>query len=1008
MASSSAKEARPARPFSSPTKPPKSARKRSRTNRAPNSTAPAELNLHHLIPPPDSGDDSDDFPQRSAKRRKAGDELHPSTQPLPDTGGMFPDEWPGRVSPSPKRANLNGRNTVVPRSPELRGGGEDSDGDDGSGSDESQYQAIPVNISPSAERLSHKSSGKYVYSSDERESVSPSRSPLEEEEEEEEEELPAYQFSQGPPTQSQGGLYSAGPTQSQFSYMSDVSSGDETSIPGDLPRAIRSGSGQGSQKVPNRAASELRDEELTVASSLNAESHGAMSLGAESPAAEDRSESDDEAGDNNPDEASDDDHDMDGDDVRDEVVADDHDDLGDRAYEAVRSSQLEAALGAARPLGEDDELETGGVKKEPSSRRDSPTTGGTPSPDSEADEQSDVEASSAEERGTAPETVLVRVLPASVKLEGSTRSDEPGTEGAEDQSGSDGSDDEEEAESTPPLAEGQPDGSDEEEEVEPAPPQASPPSDIDTTVNRQASITARRNAAAKKNGSRARPANRSLDEQRDGDNSDEEEEAESAPQTPPTKKAKATVNSKAAPTKKPAAKKQASPAMNGKVATSQYKSRGEAREDTGPEDSDSTDEPSESESASDSDSGSRDPAPGHPYIPIRKSALAAKAAKTGRNTAPTSTPRTKSTAKSGVSTPAKVTPSSRPAQLPRISGPLTEDETRTLNQIISSFLEKDGLTEEQFAPIVRGEAPLESDTSIIRTAFWDTVYAAFPNRPTRHLRALVKRRYTDYSANMQWTADDDKQLVELAKQHSGDRTKWLLISSIMKRTATECRDRYRNYALCGPDRAIGIWQPDEVGALLSAVSKFIPEGDEDYEANASVDWLKVSADMEGRRSRQQCLAKWNKMRVNVDRAPVRRLLHGRQPDISPELRIVLMQVYSVPEARLRDLVAAIGTHVAEDDKPVAWRSLKSGRFTKDLRVETLCIIWSRLRRAFAGVAGVNKSDQECARKMIGPAVEERNLEELVARHEDVVAEEEILRDPVRTLSTRSSFRAPRS
>ncbi|KAL2112710.1 hypothetical protein VUR80DRAFT_6737 [Thermomyces stellatus] len=357
----------------------------------------------------------------------------------------------------------------------------------------------------------------------------------------------------------------------------------------------------------------------------------------------------------------------------------------------------------------------------------------------------------------------------------------------------------------------------------------------------------------------------------------------------------------------------------------------------------------------------------------------------------------------------KDAPSSKPKEGPGKLGRLAEDEDRILDSTIERFLKEHGLTNDKVPSLVKGEDGETEEATRLRHDFWTAVYDSFPHRSPRYVRAIVKRRHTKYSLRPEkWGEEEDAKLVELAEKHREDRNKWLTIGKELNRTPAECRDRYRNYALCGPGRKIGPWKAKDLRWFLNAVSRFIPEdeekGDSPGGTKYKIDWLEVSRNMGGRRSRQQCLAKWNKMGVNPNKLRVRQLLHGRDPDMSPELRTVLMQAYSTPEEKLRWFVLEVGEYEVVGDLPIPWRKLAGGKLTRELRVETLNIIWMRLRKGLAkGMEG--KSDHEVARTIYAVAVEDPGcLEREVERQDgDTEAEEAIVRKPWKGLSTRASF-----
>ena len=932
MASKLARPEKSSRPSS---RTPSSSAKRARKN-----DSHGTLDLYHLIPSPEEPSyvSEDGLPEPSSKRRKGeGGAVASSSQ-----RGAYHDDWVGRVNPAFKRKGAANRSPEVPNSPSQRSakkkrkGGHRDDDSNESSSGESDYRAIPVTASPTvpssfnsnsfnSNAVKVPSSQGYEFLSNEQESAASTASDDDDDDDEppppprdsnkkvkgknggrvqsprkkskkrkggssDDDESPSLDFSARKPKQGKNG----GEKSSRFVYddVSDVSSGEETSIPGAAWDAQKDVAAKGTQKVPNRAVSELRDSERAVANSFVPDSQQ-----------DGETIRDSAAGEGSEDESS--------------------DDLGERSYQAVRSSQLELAE-QDRPLSERDESgdeSENGAKYLPYHFSSAPAT-------------APAKASAAK----------------AVESEGDSSSS---SESSEDDSGEsdDSSDD----------------------DAEPTPKGASTPSKSAPATGKDASAASKTAPTPSKPTpipSRTAPAtSRAALASEDAPTPSK---AASAKKDASASKAASTSKDAPTPSKAGQAKNKGAPTSSRKV---------EARGVNG----------SANRKRSPSPSGqSRSP-----------------------RTAPAAQPATasKPVPLQQMPTPRERNPSAAPStnpQAPEALGPLDVGEQEKLSEAIGRFLAAHEMEEEKIPTFIKGEIKNDVQGMRLQRAFWTEIYEALPNRATRYLRGIVQRRYRAYSENKQWSREEDERLVELAKEHDQDKFKWQVIGPMMGRTPEECRDRYRNYALCGRARTVGPWTGDDLKELLGAVSKFIAEdaedGDRSFEdcPTYSIDWAEISAMMGGKRSRQQCLAKWNHLRVNPNRVRVRKLLHGRQPKITPDLRVVLMQVYSTPEDSLRRLVGAIATHVPDGEKPVRWQALEGGAITRELKLETLNIIWMRLRNGLAkNLRG--RSDQECARRIYDIAVEEARLEEMVATQEDIEAEEEVLREPSRTFSTRASF-----
>lgn len=999
--------ARPDKPSRTPSSSAKRARK----------TGSGTLDLYHLIPSPEKPayESDDGIPEPSSKRRKGdGGGVASSSQ-----RDAYHDDWVGRVNPAFKRKGAANRSPEVPNSPSQRsakkkrkgGRGEESDE---SSSGESDYRAIPVTASPpvpssfnsasfNSNALKAPSSQGFDFlndrdtagstASEDSDDEPPARasnnkvkgrnggreeSPRKKTKKRKgassDEEAPRrLDFSAKKPKQEKKGK--GGEKSSQYVYddVSDVSSGEETSIPGAASHAQKGGAAKGNQKVPNRAVSELRDSERAFAKSFVP---GSQQDGDTVP--------DSAGGEGSSDDSSD-------------------DDIGERAYQAVRSSQMDLAdQDESRSEGDESggESESGAKYLPPhfssapaKAPAKAPATAPAKAPAKEVPE-TEGDSSSSEDSGDesedgakylqshfAPAPAKSAKAPAKPPAKAPAK-EVPETEGdssstedsSEDDSASDDSSDDD-AEPTPKAA---PTLS----KAAPAPKKDAPASSKSApdapTPNKAASAKGKAALASK---DAPTPNKAASAKKKDGATSKAASTSKDAP-TP----------SKVASAKKDAAASKAASASKDSPTPSKS---GQARNKDAPTSSRKV----QARGVNGSVSRNMSPPPSGQSSSQRK-IRSAQPATTG-----------KPVPLAQVSTPRERSDSAAPSvngQTAEALGPLDEDEQQRLSDAIGRFLEAQEIEEAVIPTFVKGEIKADVQGMRLQRAFWDEIYAALPNRATRYLRAIVQRRYRVYSENNKWSQQEDERLVKLAKEHDKDKYKWQIIGPMMDRTPEECRDRYRNYALCGTARTIGPWTGDDLRELLGAVSKFIPEdaedGDRTFEdcPKYEIDWAEISSMIGGKRSRQQCLAKWNYLRVNPNRVKVRKLLHGSQPRMTPDLRIVLMQVYSTPEESLRRLVGAIATHVPDGEKPVKWQALEGGVIAKELKLETLNVIWMRLRNGLAkNLRG--RSDQECARRIYDMAVEEACLEEMVAKHEDIEAEEEVLKEPSKTFSTRASF-----
>lgn len=135
--------------------------------------------------------------------------------------------------------------------------------------------------------------------------------------------------------------------------------------------------------------------------------------------------------------------------------------------------------------------------------------------------------------------------------------------------------------------------------------------------------------------------------------------------------------------------------------------------------------------------------------------------------------------------------------------------------------------------------------------FWDSVAAVLPHRTRSSVYKHVRRAYHVFKVRGKWTPQEDNQLSQLVELKGAQ---WRQIGIMMGRMPEDCRDRWRNYVICGTQRQQNKWTVDEEGKLRHVVHQILEEN-----PNTDINWTLVSQKMGGARSRIQCRYKWNKI-----------------------------------------------------------------------------------------------------------------------------------------------------
>jgi hypothetical protein len=228
----------------------------------------------------------------------------------------------------------------------------------------------------------------------------------------------------------------------------------------------------------------------------------------------------------------------------------------------------------------------------------------------------------------------------------------------------------------------------------------------------------------------------------------------------------------------------------------------------------------------------------------------------------------------------------------RKAGEFSKDEEELLRRYIASYKLKNDISVPELVALIQFTRPHQYDTSDsyvelraqkIHVAhimtFWKGLYKVLPMRTsdkkksgTTSIQRHVRRRYHNSKRSGGWTAEEDDILKALFDTYP---RQWKKISEIMaNRSATDCRDRWRDYVQYGENRNVKMWCPEEVERLESAVRDVIKEVKEesgegglsevDESTTVDISWQAVSQKMGGTRSRLQCSKKWKQMQSSAE------------------------------------------------------------------------------------------------------------------------------------------------
>lgn len=202
-------------------------------------------------------------------------------------------------------------------------------------------------------------------------------------------------------------------------------------------------------------------------------------------------------------------------------------------------------------------------------------------------------------------------------------------------------------------------------------------------------------------------------------------------------------------------------------------------------------------------------------------------------------------------------------------GKLTDADLALIKNQLLKYREMNDITEEEQNRLIHAGAKDNAE-------LFNLVCEEFPDRNRWSIIKFCRRKFHNFPARGKWTPEDDEDLTEAQRQMG---TRWTQIGKRLNRHPEDCRDRWRNYLICGDTMVNVFWDAEEEQKLREAVARcmsyvkemqqlgLIPYGDSEDDTEL-VDWQRVSVEMKRTRSRLQCRQKWKRMHEHEDRDKV--------------------------------------------------------------------------------------------------------------------------------------------
>jgi hypothetical protein len=193
-----------------------------------------------------------------------------------------------------------------------------------------------------------------------------------------------------------------------------------------------------------------------------------------------------------------------------------------------------------------------------------------------------------------------------------------------------------------------------------------------------------------------------------------------------------------------------------------------------------------------------------------------------------------------------------------LKGPLTWQEKDMVDKLFQETMDDTGMTDAQLRNLIKSWKTASE--------FKEAVEEALPDRPIAAIRKFCQRRYHNMERGA-WSPEDD---ASLRKAHAAHPDKWTEISALVGRTASDCKDRWKNTVSIQETLQLGPWSQDETAALVKAVETCIKElkkankeetkGLSRAELERMLSWSEVAKKLGGTRSAKRCNEKWQKLK----------------------------------------------------------------------------------------------------------------------------------------------------
>lgn len=290
---------------------------------------------------------------------------------------------------------------------------------------------------------------------------------------------------------------------------------------------------------------------------------------------------------------------------------------------------------------------------------------------------------------------------------------------------------------------------------------------------------------------------------------------------------------------------------------------------------------------------------------------------------------------------------------PATKGKLSSDEISEIEAAVERYRDQHDLEQRAMNDLIQADAQSSG------REFWKFMYEEVDNIPSKNIMNICRRKFHNFERGA-WTQENDNELREAYERNPG---KWKIIGNTINRFPEDCRDRYRNYVLCGDKMRKDVWDREEEDRLKEVVQECIQAvRDSEYNSGAPVgsfveleskiDWTTVSRKMDLTRSRLQCATKWKRLKERQESE-----VEDLAPVSETAWRIAKAEekaYYLGPQDKLKILYAVRDSGAGREGK-IPWISINERLNMKGKRM-VLKVCFRKLRENIPGHEGMKLQD----------------------------------------------------